>query len=121
MSSQYFYLSALLFLTIILFVYFILVINRKKGKGISGITLNATLWLLPSFGPIVYAIVLELAKSTTNYYEIIDIGLRNEKFPFISFLKDYAYELLWFNILFIFLMMIFFSRKIKQWRGIAEN
>jgi hypothetical protein len=120
-SSEYFYLAALLLLTIILFVYLILVIHRKKGKGISGITLNATLWLLPSFGPIVYAIVLELAKSTTNYYDIIDIGLRNEKFPFISFLKDYAYELLWFNVLFIFLMMLFFSRKIKQWRGIAEN
>ncbi|WP_395062285.1 hypothetical protein [Flavobacterium sp.] len=120
-SSEYFYFGIILLLFIALFIYFLVVISNKKGKGISGITLNALLWILPFFGPLLYALVLKIAKEVSGYNLVVDIGLREKQFPFITFLKEYGMELLWLNVLFIFIMMCFLSRKIKQWRGIAEG
>ena len=120
-SSQYIYFTAISILFIALLLYFLLVIKNKKGKGISGITLNMMLWILPVFGPIVYAIVLKSAKEVSNYNYIADPIVREKTYPFITFLKIYDYELMWVNVAFIFVMMFLFSIKIKQWRGIAEN
>lgn len=120
-SSEYFYFGIILLLVIALFIHFLVVISNKKGKGISGITLNALLWILPFFGPLLYALVLKIAKEVSGYNLVVDIGLREKQFPFITFLKEYDFELLWINILFIFIIMCFLSRKIKQWRGIAEG
>ena len=102
-------------------LYFLMIIRNKKGKGISGITVNMMLWILPFFGPIVYALVLKTAKEVSNYSFIADPILREKMYPFITFLKKYDYELMWVNVAFIFFMMLLFYVKIKQWRGVAEN
>lgn len=120
-SSQYFYFGTILLLFIALLIHFLIIISNKKGKGISGITLNALLWILPFFGPLLYALVLKISKEVSGYNLINDIGLRDKQFPLITFLKEYEFALLWINVLIIFIMMLYLSRKIKQWRGIAED
>ena len=120
-KSGILFLVALGVLFIGLFIYFLLIIKNKKGKGISGITLNMMLWILPFFGPIVYAIVLKTAKEFSNYNYIDDLSVREKAYPFITFLKNNDYEFMWVNVVFIFAMLLLFSMKIKQWRGIAEN
>jgi len=120
-KSGILFLVALGVLFIGLFIYFLLIINNKKGKGISGITLNMMLWILPFLGPIVYAIVIKAAKEFSNYSYIDDPIIREKTYPFITFLKNNDYEFMWVNVFFIFAMMLLFSIKIKQWRGIAEN
>lgn len=120
-SSEFIYFTAIGVLFIVMLVYFLIIIHNNKGKGISGITVNMMLWILPFFGPIVYALVLKIAKEVSNYGFIADPILREQTYPFITFLKKYDYELMWVNLAFIFIMMLLFSIKIKQWRGVAEN
>ncbi len=120
-SSEFVYFTAIGILFIVILVYFLMIIYNNKGKGISGITVNMMLWILPFFGPIVYALVLKIAKEVTDYSYIENPILREQTYPFITFLKKYDFELMWVNIAFIFIMMLLFSIKIKQWRGVAEN
>lgn len=120
-KSGILYLISIGILFIGLFIYFFLIIKNKKGKGISGITLNMMFWILPFFGPIVYAIVVKAAKDFSNYSYIGDPIVREKAYPFITFLKNNDYEFMWVNVVFIFAMMLLFTKKTKQWRGIAEN
>ena len=120
-NSKFIYPTTIVILFLLLIIYFFIIIRNNKGKRISGITVNLILWILPIFGPIVYALVLEIAKKVSNYNYIQDIVVREKNYPLISFLKKYDLELLWVNVAFIFLMMLLFTIKIRKWRGIAEN
>ncbi|RKS02496.1 hypothetical protein [Flavobacterium sp. 102] len=117
-SSEYFYIWALLIITLVLFGYFIIVIANKTKKGISGITLNALLWLFPAFIPLVYTVTLQIMRYTCGYYRA---GFKYENHPTLKFLKDNDDLMLMINFGFIFLMMAFFSIKIKAWRALADS
>jgi hypothetical protein len=120
-STEIIYFTAIGLLFIAMLLYFLIIIHNNKGKGISGITVNMMLWILPFFGPIIYAVVLKIAKEVSDYSLIADPVLREQTYPLITFLNKYDYELMWGNVVFIFIMMLLFSIKIKQWRGVAEN
>lgn len=126
-NFETFYLVGLLALSLLLFGYFIIVVMRGKTNGISGIALNATLWLLPAFIPIVYQLLLEFLRHIYGYYSYNSytypdyVGFDYNKYPLLKFLKDNGENMLWFNLLFIALMMCFFSFQIKKWKALAEN
>lgn len=124
-NFESFYLAALLVVFLILFSYFMIVVAQKETNGISGITLNGTLWILPAFLPIVYQLLLETLRHIHGYYDYnsydYSVGFDYDKYPFLKFLKDNGESMLWFNLIFIVLMMLFFSVQIKKWKALAEN
>ena len=97
-------------------------VNKTKWTYNSGamITNNILLWTLPSFGPIVYYFVLEISKAVSGYNDY-DYAGRQIAFPKIEWLKDSGYVLLFINLLFVMLVLLYLSKKLKQWRGIAES
>ena len=59
--------SALILILIVgLFAYFIYVCNKKREKSISGITINAMLWVSTAFVPVLYYIFVEILKWKCN-------------------------------------------------------
>jgi hypothetical protein len=112
------YLIATALIPISLVVYFLIVINRKTSKSISGITINGMLWSTPAFLPLLYAIVLKILQDRYDYYSN-DYHLHPN--PLLDYLENNTLELFYINLLFVFLMMFFYSLKIKKWRGIAES
>lgn len=128
-GTEIFYLSMLGLLIFGLFVYFIFVSNRKKGKQFSAITLNGLLWLFGGFFPLVYTIFIEFLKWKFDYQYGYEDGMdstllmnkNKEMFDFIDLLKDNYTIVMVINSVFIFLFMIFITYKIKNWKGISEN
>ena len=118
-SSEYVYLIAVLILFLVLFIYFFVIIYRNKGKKLSAITINAMLWMLPAFAPVVYFLVLSYAKYITNYNSYFND--RTTMFPKITFLQDNALLLMYLNLAFVFVVLFLMSKKFKQWRGITES
>ncbi len=119
-SSEYVYLISILVVFLILLIYFFVILYNNKGKKISAITLNAMLWMLPAFGPIVYYLILQAAKEISgynNYYGTIN----SENFPKINFLQDNGLLLMYLNYVLIIIVMLLLSKKFKQWRGVAES
>lgn len=117
-STEDFYLIAASLIPIGLVIYFLIVLNRKTSKSISGITINAMLWTTPSFLPLLYAIILKILKDRYDYYSNF---YRLHPNPFLEYLENNTLELFYINLLFVFIMMFFYSLRIKKWRGIAES
>ncbi|WP_395054074.1 hypothetical protein [Flavobacterium sp.] len=119
-SSEYVYLISILVVFLILLIYFFVILYNNKGKKMSAITINAMLWMLPAFGPIVYYLILQAAKEISgynNYYGTIN----TENFPKINFLQDNGLLLMYLNYVLIIIIMLLLSKKFKQWRGVAES
>ena len=118
-SSEYVYLISIPTLFLVLLIYFLVIIYRNKGKKLSGITINAMLWMLPGFAPVVYFLALQYAKyycGYNNYY-----GNNHNEFPKITFLEENELLLLYLNLAFVFVVLFLMSKKFKQWRGITES
>lgn len=121
-GSEYVYLTAILLVFLALFTYFLYVTSTKKSKGISGITINAMLWILPAFAPIIYYLLLAIAREISGYNDYRRFS-KDLLFPKITYFQDNETILnfTYINLLVIAIIMLFLSRKIKQWRGIPEN
>jgi len=108
-----------------LLIHFFTTISMRTGKGISGITLNQILWLLPSFVPILYYCILDIAKKSSNYYassgKYVNGQFIAESFPKIEWMEDHFPEMMIGNIAIIILFIFLFSVQIKKWKGIAED
>lgn len=109
----------LLFLGLVF--YFALILKAKESKGITGITINQILWLLPAFIPIAYSILLDILKRTSGYYESHAYGAERKQFPQIDWLEEHYLHMFALNIVFIFLSLLLFSMYLKKWKGIAES
>lgn len=126
-STEILYFVTLVFLILMLFIYFLFIINRKKGKSISAITLNGLLWLFGGFIPLIYALFIEFLKWKYDYrsYTGIDempiINPNKEMFDLIDLLKDSYFIMMAINTVFIFIFMFFISFKIQKWKGVAED
>lgn len=106
-----------------LLFYFVIILKAKESKGITGITINQTLWLMPAIIPIAYAVLIDILKRTSGYYESYSYGadgMKREQFPRIEWLEEHYVYMFILNIVFIFLFMLLFSIYIKKWKGIAE-
>ncbi|WP_284652200.1 hypothetical protein [Flavobacterium terrisoli] len=117
-SSEYYYFGGLILVTLVLFFYFVFVLYKKTEKGISGITLNGLLWLLPAFIPMVYIVTVHIMKIICGYY---NSNFNYDDHPVLRFLDENDELMLCTNIIFIVVMMLFFSIKIKAWRALADN
>lgn len=108
-----------------LLIHFFVTVSARAGKGISGITLNQILWLFPSFVPILYFCILDIAKSTSHYYTSSGSYINGvqvaETFPKIDWIEDHFPEMMIANIGLIILFIFLFSVQIKKWKGIAED
>lgn len=104
-------------------IYFAYVYLRKKGKGFSGIALNQILWMLLSFFPLIYVMVLDIIKSTSGYYDRYDsyTGKNVQEFPIIDWLEYNSHLLGVVNLLLVVLLMLYLSVIIKRWKGISEE
>lgn len=126
-NSEYYYLIGLLLTTILLFCYLIFVIIRKTKKGISGITLNALLWLTPAFIPIVFQLLIDFLRWKYGYYNYYNgnydypEAFNYDKYPLLKFMEDNGEAMLWFNLLFILVMFGFYSVQIKKWKALSDN
>ncbi|MEZ0006793.1 hypothetical protein ABH942_002170 [Flavobacterium sp. 28YEA47A] len=106
-----------------LLFYFAIILKAKESKGITGITINQTLWLMPAIIPISYAVLLDILKRTSGYYHSYTYGadgMKRKQFPRIEWLEEHYIHMFVLNIVFIFLFMLLFSIYIKKWKGIAE-
>lgn len=107
-----------------LLIHFFSTLSLRTGKGITGITLNQILWMCPGFIPALYYTVLQIAKSSSNYYNssgnYVNGVFIQESFPKIEWMDDHFPEMMVANILFIVLFIFLFSVQIKKWKGIAE-
>jgi len=103
--------------------YFAIVYTQKRGKKWSAITLNQILWLLPSFLPMVYVVVLQTAKQLSGYNERYDLKINQpvETFPKIEWLENNALLLFLLNLVVVTLVLVLLSGLIKKWRGIPEE
>ncbi len=119
-SSEYVYFTVVLSLIVGCFIYLLVKTNQNKGKGFTAVTNTILLWSLPAFGPIVYYFTLQISKAVSGYNEYAYAG-RAIEFPKIEWLKDAGFVLLFINILFVVLVLLYLSKKLKQWRGIAES
>lgn len=115
------YQSLIQLLYIIIVTYFLVVIRRNTEKGASGIVLNGILWLTPAFIPILYGVILDIMKVSSGYYETLNYDQQQKTFPTINFLERNFDSMMYLNVIFIFLAMLFLSVKIKRWKGIAEG
>jgi hypothetical protein len=118
-------LANLLFISI--FIHFIYVTYKKREKGISGITLNAILWMFAGFIPLNYYLFITYLKwnynDTLNKY-FADRNLKEiEISNFIFLLEENISFLIMIgvNLIFMILFMLFITTKIKKWKGIPEN
>ncbi len=116
-------LADLLFIS--LFLHFIYITNKKRDKGVSGITLNAILWTFAGFIPLNYYLVEVFIKyrySYNYYYYEATTNLEDDKIRnLIKFFEDNAINMAAINIIFMILFMLFITIKIKKWKGIPEN
>jgi hypothetical protein len=106
-----------------LLFYFVIILKAKESKGITGITINQTLWLMPAIIPTAYAVLIDILKRTSGYYESYSYGadgMKREQFPRIEWLEEHYVYMFILNIVFIFLFILLFSIYIKKWKGIAE-
>lgn len=109
----------LLFLGLLL--HFIIILKSKTDKGITGITLNQILWIMPAILPTLYFIALEIIKETSGYNDFNYYTSGEKKdFPQVDWMNDHFPDIFSLNILFIFLFLLVFSIQIKKWKGIAE-
>ena len=108
-----------------LLIHFFATVASRSGKGISGITLNQILWLVPSFVPILYYCILDIAKDSSNYYnssgKYVNGQFISESYPKIEWMEDHFPEMMIGNIAIIILFIFLFSVQIKKWKGIAED
>jgi hypothetical protein len=118
-NSDYSFASAVISLTVFTFIYFFTTISRKKSKNISGVILNAMLWLFPSLLPLIYYIILEILQDLARPYHVS--YKQSEYYPAIQFMEDFGLIFGYLNIVFIVVLMLFLSIKIKQWRSLAEG
>jgi hypothetical protein len=119
-SSKYSYPVLLMLIMIALFVYFYIVLIKNRGKAISGITINAMLWSIPGLIPLGYFLFIEFYKEYIGYY-VLDYEESIKKFPFVKTLQDNYLNMMYCNLIFIFIMMLLISSKIKKWKGLAES
>jgi len=119
-GNEFVYMGLLIVLTLAAFIYLLIILKRKQGKGISGATLVGTLWLLPAFIPILYGLILEIAKVVTGYNRV-KYDLRPTDFPVISWFENQFSAMFYVNAALVFLMMLYMSFKIKKWKGVAES
>jgi hypothetical protein len=106
-----------------LLFYFAIILKAKESKGITGITINQTLWLMPAIIPISYAVLIDILKRTSGYYDSYTYGangMERKQFPQIEWLDEHYIHMFGLNIVFIFLFLLVFSMYIKKWKGIAE-
>jgi len=123
-SSEYVYLIGVASMITFVFIYFLFVIYRKKGKAISAILLNVLLWSYGAFFPILYFLAMIIFKSLSNYYNYnggVTINTEDANYKMYRLLEDNIEYMLYVNLAIIFIVMFFFSYKIKQWKGVAEN
>ncbi|TPD72135.1 GyrI-like domain-containing protein [Flavobacterium microcysteis] len=106
-----------------LLFYFAIILKAKESKGITGITINQTLWLMPAIIPISYAVLIDILKRTSGYYDSYTYGangMERKQFPQIEWLDEHYMHMFGLNIVFVFLFLLLFSMYIKKWKGIAE-
>ena len=123
-SNEFIAEGSVIALFLILTTYFFIVLKRKKGKSLTEITINAMLWLLPSFAPLVFILTLEISKIVSGYKTYIEKmqgNTLNQAFPKIYYFDEMRINILYVNVIFTIVILFFFSIKIKQWRGMAEN
>lgn len=108
---------------LIISIYFAIIYSRKKGKKFSGIALNQILWLLPGFLPMIYAIVMDLVKTYSGYYNRYNEKTRVlvEEFPKIDWFEEHSLLLLHLNLVILVFILFLLSTVIKKWRGIPEE
>ena len=126
-STEKVFLTLVDLLIVLLFVYFIFIANKKREKGISGIVINALLWLIGFFIPLNYFLLQEFLKfkySSIYYTDVTIIKLNQQDLKIknlINFIDDNVDLMFILNLIFMFLFMLFITTKIKKWRGIPEN
>ncbi len=122
-SSEFVYLIGIESMITILFIYFLYIISRKKGKSISAILLNILIWSYGAFFPIIYFFIMTICKKWGHYYDYNGgtTYLENDYYKFYQLLEDNVEYMLYANLAIMFLMMLFFSFKIKKWKGVAES
>ncbi|MFM2231280.1 MAG: hypothetical protein RL607_2538 [Bacteroidota bacterium] len=118
-SNDYSYVGAMLFLLFASYYYFIRTTRRKQSKKISGIMVNILLWVTPSFWVIIYYITLEVLNDINYSYHLQ--YEHTPYYPAISFLRDHLVNINYFNILFVIVLMSFYTQTIRKWRGVAEE
>jgi hypothetical protein len=104
-------------------IYFSIVYVQKRGKRLSGISLNQILWLLPIFLPVIYVIVMDLVKSYWGYRNRFEFqrSVVVEKFPKIDWFEEHSFLMLYLNLVIVIFIMFILSGVIKKWRGIPEE
>lgn len=104
----------------VLLIYFIVVCYRKTSKGISGITLNPLLWLLPAFLPIIYTTIIQISnRQYYNYRYDQNLQIYTESST-ILWMEDHVMEFMLANIVLVFILMFYFAHQIRKWKAVAE-
>lgn len=120
-SSEEVYILLSSLIAFCLLIYFVLVIRNKKSKEISGVTLNISLWTLPAILPILWYYATKIVREVTGYNDYVQVGEIRKEFPAVDFMSEHDITMIFFNILFVILLMIVMCNRIKKWKGIAED
>lgn len=116
---EWLFFSGLIALDLFVTIYFAVTLIRKIKKGISAIVLNALLWLTPTLIPLIYAmitVILTYRYYRNGYY----YEYSNKPDSTLEWFRHNMEGMAWVNLIFVLLMMLFLSSKIKKWKGIPE-
>lgn len=96
-------------ITLLLIFFFV-----KKKKGITAILLNVAAWLLPWLLPAIAGVIVSIYEDYYNLYY-------HERPLIYQTLRTYTFALAIMFIIIHFIAMYFFTKRIKQWKGIPEG
>ena len=116
--SEYIFLISVTVLNFTAFIYFMYVLSRRKQKKLSDIFLNVLFLSLIPIGMIAYNLLLEFSKWRVEYDYSNDF---QKQFPKIYFFQENGFYLMYLNIVFVILALLFYSFQIKKWKGLPEN
>ncbi|MBN8642605.1 MAG: hypothetical protein J0L86_12405 [Flavobacteriales bacterium] len=115
------YPTLLFLIGLLAVIYFFLTLSRKKSKNISAIFLNSMLWILPAMLPIVFFMIQEILQDMARNDIYSSEYTKNPYYLMAEQMDDFTPIFFYLNLVFMILMMLLLSFKIKKWRGLAEG
>lgn len=118
--NEYLYLYLSFFIIVFMVFRLIFAVVNKENFKYSKIVINLKLWYFSALIPIVFFIYYnhykdQLYNTYLNNYEKTNLD------PHLRFLEDNFETMFAINLVFSILILFFFSRLLRTWKGLAEE
>lgn len=123
LREEVLFISIWIGIILLLGIWFIRIYKKKQSKKLSYILINLLLWLLPTLLPMLWMKIFSYVSDGNLYsYEYYNYeGLTyNSYYPIYIWMSNNFLFMFVANLIATVIYMIFFTRIIRKWKGIAE-